>query len=259
MNACSMLLLGVLLGAAGEEPPGSEYGDPMVSLSQWEIGPEVSYFRYEEPDTMVEKGVLYGVAGAYTRLRSDRMFRVEGEFCFGLVNYSGSLTDTGDPYSMSGNRDFLLNARLLWGQVRDWDGWDHRFYAGLGYRALNDDSSSDPYGYDRQANYLYLPVGLKAYHEISGPWQIGVGGEFDILLLGVQFSGIYEHGALVNVQWPGFGARFSVELRYKTERADLALAPFLQYWWVDDSNVSDGWYEPRNNSLQYGLGLIWRF
>jgi hypothetical protein len=259
MNVCQMLLLCVLLGTAAEEPPASEYTEEMLTLPRWEIGPEVSFFRYEEPGDMTDKGILYGMAGAYTRYRPNRMFRVEGEFCFGLVDYEGSLVDTGEPYSMSGNHDYLLNLRLLWGRLREVEGWDHRFYGGLGYRGLNDDSTQDPYGYDRQSNYLYLPLGLKAYHELADHWLIGIGGELDILLLGLQFSGIYEHSALTNVQWPGIGARFSTELRYRAASVDLALAPFFQYWWVDDSTVSDGWYEPRNNTLQYGLGLIWRF
>jgi hypothetical protein len=259
MNAGSLLLLCVLLGTAPEEPPAREYMGGLFTAPQWEIGPEVSYYRYEEPDSMTNTGVLYGVAGAYTRYRPGRMFRVEGEFAFGLVDYEGSLVDTGEPYSMSGNRDYLLNLRLLWGQLHELDGWDHRLYAGIGYRGLNDDSTQDPYGYDRQSNYLYVPVGLKAYYEMADHWLLGIGGEFDIMLLGLQFSGIYEHSALVNVQWPGFGARVSVELRRKTPSVDLALAPFFQYWWVDDSSVSDGWYEPRNNTIQAGLGVIWRF
>ena len=42
-------------------------------------------------------------------------------------------------------------------------------------------------------------------------------------------------------------------------KVDFAAAPFLQYWWVDDSTASHGWYEPQNQSFQYGLSLIWRF
>ncbi|MCX5644243.1 MAG: hypothetical protein NTZ17_06105 [Phycisphaerae bacterium] len=253
-----LLAVCVLLGTAAQGLGAGEVTEQSLAGPKWEIGPEVSYFQYEEPGTMKDTGVLYGVAGAYTRYHENRLFRIEGEFCFGLVDYEGTLDD-GTPYAMENCRDYLLNLRLLWGRPWETGDWDSRLYAGLGYRALNDDSSHDPLGYDRQSNYLYLPVGLKTYHELADHWQIGLGGELDVLLLGIQFSGIYEDGVLTNVQWPGFGARASVELRHRAESADLALAPFVQYWWVDDSNVSDGWYEPRNNTLQYGLGLIWRF
>jgi len=258
MNAIRMLAVGVLLGTAATGLGAREDTEKALTAPTWEIGPEVSYFRYEEPGTMKDTGVLYGVTGAYTHSRYSRLFRIEGAFSFGLVDYEGALDD-GTPYTMHGNHDYLLNLRLLWGQEWGAAGWDNRFTVGFGYRGLNDDSSQDPHGYDRQSNYLYLPVGLKACHELANHWQIGLGGELDILLIGIQFSGIYEDSVLTNVQWPGFGARASVELRHKGRPIDLALAPFIQYWWVDDSSVSDGWYEPRNHSFQYGLGLIWRF
>ena len=258
MDMRRIMVVCVLLGTVAPGLGAGEVTEETLAGPKWEIGPEVSYFRYDEPGTMKDTGVLYGVAGAYTRYRENRLFRIEGEFCFGLVDYEGSLDDA-TPYTMENCRDYLLNLRLLWGRSWEAGDWDSRLCAGLGYRALNDDSSHDPSGYDRQSNYLYLPVGLKTYHELADHWQIGLGGELDLLLLGIQFSGIYEDGVLTNVQWPGFGARASVELRHKAKPADLALAPFVQYWWVDDSNVSDGWYEPRNHTLQYGLGLIWRF
>jgi hypothetical protein len=259
MNVCKMLVVGVLLGVAADGLGASEATEEALAAPTWEIAPEVSYFRYEEPGVMKDTGFLYGVAASYTRDRPNRLLRIEGGFCFGLVDYEGSLSDN-TPYTIHGNHDYLLNLRLLLGRPWQAGAWDNQFYAGLGYRALNDDSSQDPSGYDRQSNYFYLPLGLKTRHELADRWQIGLGGEFDILLIGIQFSGIYNNGVLTSVQWPGFGGRASVELRHRGTPADLAIAPFVQYWWVDDSTVSpDGWYEPRNNSFQYGLSLIWRF
>ncbi len=259
MGVREMLVVGLLLGAAGDRG-ATETVKEVLTAPRWEIAPEVSFFRYEEPGVMTDKGILYGVAGAYTRYHDDRLFRIEGEFAFGLVDYEGSLDD-GTPYTMEDSHDYLLNVRVLWGWLSGTDDWDHRFYAGLGYRGLNDDSSQDPAGYDRQSNYLYVPLGLKTYYHLDDHWQIGLGGEFDVLLLGVQISGIAteDGGPVTNVQWPGFGARASVELRHRSPSVDLAIAPFLQYWWVDESSTDHGWYEPRNNSLQYGLSLIWRF
>jgi hypothetical protein len=259
MNVWAMLLMGLMLGTTVGAESAQEPVEDILSPARWEIAPEISYFQYEEFDTMKDKGFFYGVSGAYTRYHRRHLFRVEGSFAFGLVDYEGALDD-GTPYTMNGSRDFLLGLRLLWGRPWEAQEWDNLFYGGLGYRGLNDNSTQDPSGYDRQSNYFYLPLGLKAYRTLDGRWMLGVGAEFDILLLGLQFSGIYDNGVLTNVQWLGVGARFSVELRHRGESADLALAPFFQYWWVDDSNVSsDGWYEPRNQSFQYGLSLIWRF
>ncbi len=257
MNVLQMLVVGVLLGA-GAGPQANGNIEERLTGPQWEVAPEVSYYRYAEPGTMKIDGLLYGVAASWTQYRPHGLFRVDGEFAVGKVDYEGSLMD-GTPYTMEGDTDFLLNLRLLWGWSPPAEGWDNLIYAGAGYRGLNDYALQDPAGYDRQSNYFYVPLGLKMYHALAGRWQLGVGGEFDLLLLGIQLSGVESNSAVVNLQWPGFGARASVELRHRARSTDLAIAPFVQYWWVEESAVSDGWYEPRNNTIQYGVSLIWRF
>lgn len=264
MNVFPMLVACVWLGATGD---ANSVRDDVLTMPHWEVAPEVSWFRYEEPGVMKDRGVLYGVTVAYTRYQQkecqDRFSRFEGGFATGEVDYDGSLMD-GTPYTMEGNRDYLVNLRLLLGRLWQSPAWENRFYAGLGYRLLYDDSTQDPAGYERCSNYLYVPLGLKTYHGLGGKWLLGLGGEFDLLLLGLQVSGFAESetdsSTVKNWQWPGFGARGILELRYKTQTLDLAAAPFIQYWWIDDSSESSGgWYEPRNNTLQYGVNLIWRF
>jgi hypothetical protein len=272
MNVIRMWVVGMVLGTAATGLQARESIEDVFTAPTWEIGPEVSYFRYEEPGDYAIKdtGLLYGIAGAHTSSRDNGLFRIEAEFAFGLLDYDGYISHENTdgslyytPYAMSGNRDFLLNLRLLWG--REWESgdWGNRFTLGVGYRGLNDDSSQDPNGYDRQANYLYLPVGLKTCHELGDHWQIGLGGELDVLLVGVQYTGFGPNGYMLHVQWPGFGARAALELRHQGRPIDVAIAPFVQYWWVDEStHTTDGdyeYYEPRNNSLQYGVGLIFRF
>lgn len=206
---------------------------------------------------MKNTGTLYGVAVSYTHHEHPEFWRLEGGFSAGEVDYDGALMD-GTPYTMSGNDDLLINVRALRGHVSYAEGWDSQFYAGFGYRYLNDDSTQDPHGYNRHSNYLYVPLGLRTYRGLRDNWYLGLGGEFDLLLIGVQVSDI--DGGVTNVQWPGFGAKVSAELRRSDGSLDLAVTPFVQYWWVDDSDVSsEGWYEPRNNTLQYGLSLVWRF
>jgi hypothetical protein len=259
MNVCQILMACLLVGTVTDDPQANEVLEEALSGPRWEIAPEVSFFRYREPGVMKDSGLLYGTGVAYTRDRPRGLLRLEGSFSFGLVDYEGSLMD-GTPYTMEKNRDYLLNLRLLRGYPWQACDWDNQFYAGLGYRGLNDDSTHDWAGYDRQSNYLYVPLGLKTYHGLAGHWQIGLGGELDLLLFGLQFSGTTEEGdPVINLQFPGFGARASMELRHKTKSLDLAIAPFAQYWWIEESNTSHGWYEPRNNTFQYGASLIWRF
>ena len=261
MNVCQLLLVCLLCGTAADEQKADSLFSDMLTAPRWEIAPEFSWFRYDEPGIMKNSGMLYGVAASYTQYKPRRLFRVEGGISVGEVEYEGSLMD-GTPYTMDGNHDYLLNLRLLWGHLWQDKAWDSQLYTGLGYRFLNDDSTQDPHGYARYSNYFYLPLGLKTYHALDGHWWLTLGAELDVLLIGVQISGISDGDSsyITNLQWPGFGARASVELCRRTRSLDLAIAPFILYWWVDDSSVtSDGWYEPRNNTLQYGLSLIWRF
>ena len=268
MSVFHVLVLCALAGAATEDSSEPRKLGDWLSTSHWAVAPEISWFRYEEPGGMREDGVLYGVTASYTRTYrahyEDRMLRVEGGFSTGQVDYDGSLQD-GTPYTMQGLDDYLINARLLWGPLWQTADWANYLHYGLGYRYLQDDSTDDPAGYRRHSNYFYLPLGLKAFRALGGPWYLEAGAEFDFLLIGLQISEIPESvtdsSNLHNWQWPGFGARASVEARYKTKSVDLALAPFLQYWWIADSRLSSSslWYEPRNWSLQAGLNLVWRF
>jgi hypothetical protein len=270
MKTVQVLVVCTLLGTTALGQEARDDSSAALTAPHWEIAPEFSWFRYEEPDVMHETGMLYGVAGSYTHYYKDnfqkRLARVEGEVAAGEVDYDGSLSD-GTPYTMEGNSDFLLNLRALWAELWRTSVWENQFYFGLGYRFLNDDSTHDIYGYERYSNYLYVPLGLKTYHGLGGNWSLGLAGEFDVLLIGLQVSGRAatetEKSNIKNWQWPGFGARGTIELRHQSPSLDLAVAPFIQYWWVADSQESsDGtwvWYEPENNSIQAGLNVIWRF
>jgi hypothetical protein len=133
----------------------------------------------------------------------------------------------------------------------------------LAYRYLGDDSSHDPSGYKRHSNYFYLPVGYERGQKLSEGWYLGLGAEFDLLLYGLQRSEI-GGGGYVPVRnnqdfGSGYGLRGTVEIRHQGPTLDMSLAPFIQYWWVDDSDVDQGFYEPENNSTQIGLDVIFYF
>ena len=245
MDVLQVLVFCALFGAAAGDSQANDASNDSRSMSRWEIAPEVSWYRYEEPGVMTNTGVLYGVAGAYTRFLDPKFLRLEGGLSVGEVEYDGSLLD-GTPYTSGGNRDLLANIRILGGRLWQTGTWDTQLYLGLAYRYLNDDSTQDWAGYNRHSNYFYVPLGLKGYHDLADHWQLGLGGEVDILLIGVQISDMGDGSSPVtNTQWPGLGARASVEFRRKMGKVDFAAAPFLQYWWVDESSISeDGWYEP---------------
>jgi hypothetical protein len=229
---------------------------------------------------MTNEGTLYGVVGSYT-FRDSRdtrstpvaadegtpaswsTLRFEGRLSAGEVDYDGSFMD-GTPLSTSGTDDLLIDVRLLWG--REWQ--PARFvdavYGGLGYRYLNDDSSEQLGGYERESNYLYVPLGARKDFALTNRWDLSLTGEFDVLLVGRQISHLADADpdlpTVRNWQWPGFGAGLFVDFRRAGRDFDFALSPFLRYWWVDESDTSeDGFYEPENNTLEYGLSFVVRF
>lgn len=246
---------------------------------RWRIAPEVSHYRYREPGVMTNEGTLYGVVGSYifrdrrddfpTPITPDEVnsvswstLRLEGRISAGEVDYDGSFMD-GTPLSTSGIDDLLMDVRLLWG--REWR--PARFvdavHVGLGYRYLNDDSSSQIGGYERESNYLYVPVGSRKDFKLATCWDLSLTGEVDVLLIGRQISRLSDVDpdlpTVRNWQWPGFGAGVSVDVRHRGQRFDFGFGPFLRYWWIAESGTSQGFYEPENNTLEYGLSFVVRF
>lgn len=256
----------------------TELGESLKPPS-WEIAPEISHFTYREPGVMKDEGTFYGIVGSYTRrrlregdptqsgidgndFRSWSTLRIEGRLSFGEVDYDGSYMN-GTPLRTSGTDDFLLDIRLMGG--REWQPatFFNAFYAGLGYRFLNDDSSAQAGGYLRQSNYLYVPLGSQADFDLREGWNLGLMGELDVLLIGRQITHLDDvdpnSPEVRNWQWPGFGVRAAAALRHRSRSLDLAVSPFVRYWWIAESDMFHGYYEPENHAFEYGLSAICRF
>ena len=271
----SILLVG-LVHAQDASSGFPEFLEPHA----WQIAPEVYYFRYEEPGLMEEEGTFYGLTASFTsrRERGSRedafawsTFKIEARADWGTVDYDGALWD-GTPYEIEDIDDFVLGFGLLWGQEWDPTPFISGFHVGLAYRYLNDDPSFDPAGYEREANYLYFPIRLEATAGSRHAWQVAFLGELDILLIGLQISHlgdvmgepdpeVEEDGNIYNVQLPfsGFGAQGSIVLRHRSEALDIAVGPFIRTWWIAESEPDQGFVEPENNTIEYGLQLIFRF
>jgi hypothetical protein len=261
-----------------EEPKPEKYvPDRILRSITYYIGPELYSYKYEEPGLMEQKGIFYGVAfGATHRdwipdspgqaFSDDKtMVRAEGRFAFGEVDYDGSIVNlaTGEetPYSYDGKEDYVFEGRLLLGP--EWLSSDilSTLYGGIGYRYLNDDPASDPYGYERESNYYYIPIGFEIDTDLRTGWSLAGGIEYDYFLWGLQRSHVGIE--IENEQNDGYGYRASIKLQKKSKDMVFVIEPFFRYWDIDDSEVEIIWpyyfLEPENNTKEYGIQLIFIF
>ncbi len=252
-------------------------------------GPELHYFKYEEPDVMEEEGMMFGAFGrAALRIKENRpvqnlsdvltginTFMFEGRLSFGNVDYTSNGTGSVDDIF-----DFLAEIRGLAGF--DLPAGDNHLltpYAGLGYRYWFDElggkvSTTGDAGYDRESNYLYLPIGIATKSRLSGGWNLGLNLEYDLFLDGQQKSHLEDVSpalsTLDNDQNDGYGIRGSVSLTKEMpgSRVSLLVEPFVRFWDIDDSSeatVTCGGtpclvgYEPRNKTLEVGARVGARF
>ncbi|TPE48237.1 hypothetical protein FJM67_13555 [Maribrevibacterium harenarium] len=240
-----------------------------------EFGLTFSQTYYVEPDIMEQRGQLFGVNGTFAQ-RQNAAVILEVEYSAGWVDYKGSGTMENIP-------DTLFETRVLLG--KDWlagNGYRVTPYLGLGYRFLTDDStgmvSSDGSGgYRREQSYVYSPIGIAftpaPWH--TG-WRLGATMEYDHFWYGNNLSTISAvcggTDSYVS-QDEGEGARVSLRLYSPRlpNRGRVIFETFYRYWSIADSTSnlvyaprchsnpsSEYYYEPHNQSEQFGLRLIWR-
>ena len=240
----------------------------------WELGTEISHITYDEPDVMEEKGVMYGLSGSYTYRGQvfpselDKwMFKAEGRFSYGQVDYENSGTkDNIDDYiwefrGLAGYDSSILKATII------------TPYIGFGYRYLNDDltgtTSTGALGYEREQSYFYSPVGIKTITELENGWSIGVTLEYDIFWSGKNKSHFSDANPAYNDlefdQDEGYGCRGSIRFEKKGENIDYVIEPFIRYWNIKESDrdlltaTSTYYVEPKNNSTEIGIKFAAKF
>jgi hypothetical protein len=232
------------------------------------IGPEIYRFEYEESGIQ-DTGTFYGVVFGYIyrgwipdtdmeKIKASRkMLAMEFRYAGGEVDYDGQLM-SGTPYRISNIPDKTFEARLLIGPDLLRKKHLSTFYTGVGYRYLLDDSTSDPAGYERESNYLYLPVGYQFHQFTDAPWSIAATIEGDLLLLGVQKTDL---GFLDvnNDQHTGLGFRTAVKFQNQSDDYIFSIEPFFRYWDIDDSETVKFLREPANETIEFGIQFKWLF
>lgn len=245
---------------------GAAFAEPYQTHTR-EVGMEIFNFTYQEPDVMKDTGLMYGIVGSYAYHR-NWMLKFEGRGSWGQVDYSSNIS--GEAHNIN---EWTLELRAL-------GGYDFTFlktvtitpYIGTGYRYLYDASdgvitTKNHYGYDREANYYYSPVGVTALIDLKNGWALGATAEYDIFWWGRQKShlsdvpGYYD---IVNQQKNGYGARGSLLIQKKIKKIAVMVEPFIRYWNISDSDYTTDaanrtWYEPGNNTTETGVRLGIKF
>ena len=241
-----------------------------------EIGLTVSAYSYKEPSLGVQMDATnIGIEYQGTYAFKNNWFLL-GEFDYnnGSVKYSGTGNQSGIP-------QYYYNLKAAVGYDFAFDGFVLSPYVGIGYRFLsqqwgNTTTSTGAYGYDRQSTYNYLPVGVTHRFAVGQKSKVETTFEYDYLLSGNQYSGLSQlngKGGLSglsnanNSQNSGYGLNLTV--MYKED--NWGVGPYWKYWNIQQSNTAygtltingvrynAGWYEPANNTNEYGVKAIYRF
>lgn len=261
-----------------------------IEGGQARMGGEISWFEYEEPSFMEEEGIFYGFFGGYTYRphennkiatladvfsngNSINMFDVDVLFKWAEVDYTSVSTGSLDNID-----DFLLEIR----GVAGYDipvGADSRItpFVGFGYRYLNDDSgglrtTTGHFGYERESNYFYIPIGVEVGTELDNDWAVAASVEYDFFVHGKQESHLEDAllglSTVKNDQNDGYGIRGSTRITKKLEKVNLFIEPYIRYWKVEDSDVAPITFsgvlvgfgqEPENKSVETGARVGFNF
>lgn len=256
------VILCVLSRAASAQT--AEPADPGRTWRGWELGGQLSNYRFAEPEYGVKiEGPAAGVIGAYTFSGARQLFfKVDARLAYGSLDYEGSGRLDTIPnwiFEMRGvvGKEFLPGSRFSLSP-----------FAGFGYRNLYNDlrgtTSTGAVGYQRFSSYLYAPLGLTARFKASDSLVIAPTIEYDFFIKGEQVSQLSDTGLgfndATNRQDDGYGYRVSL----MAEKGAWAFGPWMHYWKIEESNlVPIGFgisvFEPKNETREYGFDVKYRF
>lgn len=229
--------------------PSPEHRVNLATLTGIELGGQISNYRYQEhvvsnSEFMHETGAKFGVTALATQ-SFYRGFFVTGDFRFAYSS-NDYLSGSGTQHNIP---DYLFDTRLLLG--KDLFATSPLFpgmlvgispYIGIGYRNLLNDwggtTSSEAKGYQRDSQYLYLPVGLTHRFAVTGNARVSLNAEYDQLIEGWQTTNLSDvspaYPNITSNQHGGYGLRGSVMY----EQAAWAIGPFFNYWNINQSDMN---------------------
>ncbi len=246
----------------------------------FDIGTEVYHNRYTERDVGVFiTGAMTGYYGrymyrpAYGNFLNNsiiNVYRLEGRFSQGKVDYKGSAPDrrTDKTYEIRGivGKEYILSDQS---RVTPYFGFGYRYLLdpSNGHSSTNDGINFFA-GYDRKSHYFYIPIGATVDIPAADNTEISLNVEYDYFLQGTQKSYLsdidqFNSSPSFDVsdhQDKGFGIRGSIRLLKHFDPIDIYMEPFIRFWNIEDSKVdqtvilgnSELGLEPHNTTTEIG-------
>jgi hypothetical protein len=233
--------------------------DVLATHSGADLGFQISDYRYREPGLDVNiYGPKYGLNLLLTGKVTDNAFiAADLRGALGWSNYTGSGRHND-------NFEDLGDIRLLGGYDFFLDRFSLSPFTGIGYRDLYSDdrgrTDTGFYGYRRENQLLYLPLGIEPRFRVTPESRVAVDMEYDYVITGWQSSKLSDVTPLLpdltNTQRSGNGFRGSVMWEMPTWSA----GPFFNYWNIDQSDstcattlyVLACGHEPSNHTFEFG-------
>jgi hypothetical protein len=263
---------------------------PAKGWNEWELGPEIYLYDYNEPGLMKYDGALIGFGVRFTHFAQPAkplppddddaeaparrarpiqwVFRAEGRYAAGSTDYDGQLQD-GTPASINNVDATSYEGRALFGLSFPGPEARTTVFLGMGYRFKDDDSSFSSRGYKRESTYSYIPAVLEYVRPLNNDRELAFTAEYDLFLSGDQVSDLSTFGAgkITNSQTSGWGVRASIAYSGLWRRFGWTVEPFVRYWNIEDSEsvyLIDGLYiiefiEPKNTTTELGVATRIRF
>lgn len=239
---------------------------------QFSLGLDVGHMTYSENIIDID-GFLYGLSGQY-RYHGANKFILNANLSFvgGGLEYDGE-TWGGVPLKADSD-DWIIECRGFMGyQLTTLTSKSIVPYLGFGYRYWNNQINNAG-GYEREIQYLYLPIGITINHQNNVDWTWGFTVEYDVFLKGnvkSHFSDLnpdFNNPENDQDLFSGFGIGLSFHWDKKiNQRKIFSIEPYFRYWSVDDSDIAalteNGVpilyvIEPENDTKHIGIRFIYR-
>ncbi|MDP1994122.1 MAG: hypothetical protein Q8K40_02640 [Ignavibacteria bacterium] len=247
-----------------------------VSPHQFDVIPEIFAYSYKEWSNkkpfMSLNGLMFALGGSYSYNFGKNFVKLSSRFAMGDAKYKSKSTgrNKNDP-------SWYIDSQAVYGHHFDLSSnLTISPYLGLGYRFLENDGSNTKtttghYGYLRESQYLYIPIGSDLTIPIDSKLSFVVNAEYDLFLNGLQKSHTHSSngigGLIENKQSRGYGLRAAAGLRWTLEKMAIEAKPFFRYWSIADSKkvhqttryIKATFSEPKNATKEVGLGITFKF